>query len=84
MSGVTSSTRIRLVGAGRARKVGAMFEQLTVDYLAERTDHASFDRGQKIDQQRVQVTEQTDDVVRATVTAPHECHVMLRLEGTDL
>ena len=84
MSGVMSSTRIRMPGVGRTRKVGAMFEDLTVDYLAERTDHASFDRGQKIDSNRVEITEKTDNVVRSTVTAPHEYHVVLRLEGTDL
>lgn len=84
MSEVTSTSRIRIAGAGRERKVGAMFDQLTVDYIAERTDHASFDRGQKIDQQRVQITEETDNVVRSTVTAPHEYHVLLQLEGSDL
>ena len=61
-----------------------MFDQLTVDYLAERTDHVSFDRGQKIDQQRVQITEESGNVVRSSVTAPHEYHVLLQLEGTDL
>ena len=61
-------TALSLADAGRDRKVGSMFDQLTVDYLAERTDHASFDRGQKIDPQRVEITERTDNVVRSTVT----------------
>lgn len=61
-----------------------MFDQLTVDYLAEHTDYASFDRGQKVDPQRVEITERTDNVVRSTVTAPHEYHVRLLLSGADL
>lgn len=77
-------TALSLADAGRDRKVGSMFDQLTVDYLAERTDHASFDRGQKIDPQRVEITERTDNVVRSTVTAPHEYHVRLLLSGADL
>ena len=77
-------TALSLADAGRDRKVGSMFDQLTVDYLAERTDHASFDRGQKIDPQRVEITERTDNVVRSTVTAPHEYHVRLILSGADL
>ena len=61
-----------------------MFDQLTVDYLAERTDHAIFDRGQKIDPQCVEITDRTDNVVRSTVTVPHEYYVRLILSGPDL
>lgn len=61
-----------------------MFDNLTVDTIAERTDHASFDRGQKIDPGRVEIVERGDDVVRAKVTAPYEYHVCLELDGTDL
>ena len=43
---------------------------LTPDFVAERTDHGSFDRGQKIDSDRVNITERSEAVVRATVTAP--------------
>lgn len=64
-------------------KVGHMFN-LTLDYVAERTDHASFDRGQKIDPERVTVTEHTETGVAATVVAPHEYHVTLDLHGADI
>lgn len=57
---------------------------LTLDYVAERTDHASFDRGQKIDPDRVEITERSDSHVEATVTAPHEYNVTLDLQGTDV
>lgn len=52
--------------------------------MAERTDRASFDRGQKIDPQCVEITERTDNVVRSTVTVPHDYYVRLILSGTDM
>lgn len=57
---------------------------LTPDFVAERTDHASFDRGQKIDSDRVNITERSEAVVRSTVTAPHEYQVALLLQGADV
>lgn len=61
-----------------------MFANLTVDTIADLTDHASFDRGQKIEPSRVEITQRSDDHIRATVTAPHEYHVRLDIEGTDI
>lgn len=73
----------RYTAGERTPKVGNMFN-LTLDYVAERTDHASFDRGQKIEPSRVEITERTDTSVAATVTAPHEYHVSLDLHGKDI
>ncbi len=73
----------RYTAGERTPKLGNMFN-LTEDYVAERTDHASFDRGQKIESDRVTITERGETVVRATVTAPHEYEVSLQLQGTDI
>lgn len=78
-----ASIPIRYATPETGPALGNMFN-LTVDYVAERTDHASFDRGQKIDPERVDITERSESRVAATVTAPHEYHVILDLHGTDV